>query len=561
MIRPSYPLSLALIASLAQANPASFVSPPDPGVEDSTEVDRVLQDGRRMTTHMRSPFPGMSAVRPLDAGFESKPPGRGEESVGIPCNPINRRQAGSLLLFPEYDNRNGATTIFSITNTSFTQDVYVEFVYIGRFGSDLEGGLNNGGFEDNGNGWTVDISPAQGGPQGSVTFQNNQACLLEGSSLLTTISQDFVMPAGAQYLEFDLILSPGFDTTANFIPDAFEAQLLDGALSSVVPTWNVGATSFFNLQEDLTSNLGPGVNYNGTRVQLDVSGVPEGLSVTLFFDLIGADSDWEGGVKIENPVITSGAPSDIGCTEFNRVEHLTPNDTLSLVTSHHNPTAYQGFAYAFAKNSTGKAISFDHLVGQSMATNGLVTSDYAINAVAFGSPLPDGALTDLDGDWVRDMNGMEYDQAPDQIHIPRFLAQGLDYRANLILVAMAGGPSFTTTLDFLAYNDNEEVFSTQHSFYCWDRVPLLSVSALFSQDFLSNGTNHDLEESLGGLETGWIRIDGGSASSTAHNIDDPAFYAVLVEGIAETSSADLPFEQCHQDAHLLPRGVHGDNEE
>ena len=561
MIRPLCPLSIALLVSTVGASQRQLPVPMSVATANAAGVDRIDHGGRRMTTHVRSEFPGMNGVRPSGKSAESSGPGRGHAESGIECTSLNRRQAGSLLLFPEYDNRNGATTCFSITNTNHSQDVYVEFVYIGRFGPDLDGGLDNGGFGQNGQNWVVDVSPAQGGPAGSVTFQGGQACFLEGSSLLTTLSQTFVMPEGGQYLEFDLILNPGFDTTANFIPDAFEAQLLDGALNSVVPTWSVGATSFFNLQEDLTRNLGPGVSYQGNHVKLDVSGVPTGLVVTLYFDLIGADSDWQGGVKIANPAITSGVPTDIGCTEFNRVEHLTPNDTLTLVTTLHNPSAYQGYAYAFAKNSSGDAIAFDFLVGQVIATNALVATDYAMNAVAFGSPLSTGSSTDLDGDWVRDMNGAEYDQVPDQIHIPRFIGQTFDRSAHLILVAMSGGPSFTTSLDFLAYNDNEEVFSTQYSFYCWDRVPLLSVSALFGQEFLSNGTSHDLAESLSGAETGWIRIDGGSASSSAHNIPDPAFYAVLVEGISDTSSSDLPFEHCQQSAHLLPRGVHGDNEE
>jgi hypothetical protein len=46
------------------------------------------------------------------------------------------RNAGSLLLYPEFDNRAGIVTVLTITNTAVNVgDVDVEFVYIGRYGS------------------------------------------------------------------------------------------------------------------------------------------------------------------------------------------------------------------------------------------------------------------------------------------------------------------------------------------------------------------------------------------------------------------------------------------
>ena len=58
-------------------------------------------------------------------------PGPAEDcSASIP-----RREPGSLLLMPEFDNRNGVATVYSITNTSETEGVDVHFVYIGKYGS------------------------------------------------------------------------------------------------------------------------------------------------------------------------------------------------------------------------------------------------------------------------------------------------------------------------------------------------------------------------------------------------------------------------------------------
>ena len=45
------------------------------------------------------------------------------------------RTAGSLLLYPEFDNRVGDVTVLTITNVDDAVEVDVEFVYIGRFGN------------------------------------------------------------------------------------------------------------------------------------------------------------------------------------------------------------------------------------------------------------------------------------------------------------------------------------------------------------------------------------------------------------------------------------------
>ncbi|MFT7487290.1 MAG: hypothetical protein ACI9F9_003151, partial [Candidatus Paceibacteria bacterium] len=60
------------------------------------------------------------------------------------------------------------------------------------------------------------------------------------------------------------------------------------------------------------------------------------------------------------------------------------------------------------------------------------------------------------------------------------------------------------------------------------------------------------------IETGWIRIDGDVANSPTTSIEDPAFYAVLIERIANLGGADLPFELCSQPGGvLLPRSLSG----
>ena len=49
-----------------------------------------------------------------------------------PSTDIRRRQPGSLLLYPEFDNRDAVLTVLTVTNVSH-EDVNVHFVYVGRW--------------------------------------------------------------------------------------------------------------------------------------------------------------------------------------------------------------------------------------------------------------------------------------------------------------------------------------------------------------------------------------------------------------------------------------------
>jgi hypothetical protein len=229
--------------------------------------------------------------------------------------------------------------------------------------------------------------------------------------------------------------------------------------------------------------------------------------------------------------------TEIGCEEFNRTETLTDNDTLTLITNAHNPQYEQGFVYAFARDGVNSPIQHNWLIGQVMTVDSLDTFEYSVNAVSYeGLNIGDDDLLNLDGD--------EYEESPDEILVPRFLGQGGPFTSELILIGLTGGAAFYTTVDFLIYNDNEEVFSSEYTFRCWERVKLLDISGIFMNNFLQNFTNDDPQEMLGAptIETGWFRMDGALASSTTTTLQDPAVYGVLVERIGMYGAADLPFE-------------------
>ncbi len=252
---------------------------------------------------------------------------------------------------------------------------------------------------------------------------------------------------------------------------------------------------------------------------------------------------------------TSGAPGNIGvhfiyvdettCLKADANALLTPYDTLTVVTGAHAPSTQRGFCYAYARIG-GTAVSHNHLAGSLMILDGTQSTEYGMNAMVFQAMTAPGTNTDLDGDGIRDLNGIEYQAAPNRIAIPRFLGQfpapaDQSFGADLVFVGLTG-TRFSTSVDFLIFNDNEEAFSGSFSFGCWARKPLLEISGAFGNAFLKNFTNQNPNEIIGmsQMESGWILLDGGVAVSPTTTVVDPAFLAVLVER-GRLSSSSLPF--------------------
>jgi hypothetical protein len=250
------------------------------------------------------------------------------------------------------------------------------------------------------------------------------------------------------------------------------------------------------------------------------------------------------------------------CSEFNREETLTANDTLTVLAKNHNPQNDYGYMYAFAREGVGNPISHDYLIGNVMVIDGMNgdsgwSLEYSFNAVSFETDVADGGSTELTANGLRDLDGDEYHGAPAEIQVPHFWGQGGAFDADLILIGLSGGSKFETTVDFLVYNDNEVAFSTEYSFECWARTSLVSVSALFEEDFLE-GSGQDEDENIHNHESGWFRMWGDIASSSSTDIEDPAVYGVLIENIYSFGAADLPWEEgVNLNGKLLARSLDG----
>lgn len=256
------------------------------------------------------------------------------------------------------------------------------------------------------------------------------------------------------------------------------------------------------------------------------------------------------------------------CLEFNRTVVLTPKDAYSVVTREHFPSVAQGYVYAFAKRpGTGVAVSFDHLAGTLHLFAGASQLGFKAQPFVFRSAAGiDDVPTDVDTDGIRDLNDIEYEAAPDVLVEPHFLGNGnlfgMNVEGTLVLLGLTG-IQFRTVVDFAVYNDNEQMFSTQVEFDCWERLPLRRVANVFRDDFL-NSTNDDPQETQGLVEeSGWYEMDGRTAFSVADQVDDPAFLALQVEtnGLFRHTAAALPFFKGTQtNGDLLPVGIFADED-
>jgi hypothetical protein len=206
----------------------------------------------------------------------------------------------------------------------------------------------------------------------------------------------------------------------------------------------------------------------------------------------------------------------LACSTFDRVEFLTPADTLSVLTSCHNATApggQQGYVVVSAEDPSlfGTPWSHNHLVGSELVVTGS-GGMYSLNMVSLPSPVADGDPTDLPDvagnppNGRLDFNGVEYAALPDELLIDSFVALA---GSQLALLNLTGGAKAVNTVKLTVWNDDEFPLSATRAFACWFDQPLVAVSPLFSEGFLANNTPNDPQEldvncdGLGDFETGW----------------------------------------------------------
>jgi hypothetical protein len=262
-----------------------------------------------------------------------------------------------------------------------------------------------------------------------------------------------------------------------------------------------------------------------------------------FLTITNTNGDFASGAVKAHIIYVDAA----NCQQSNRNENLTPRDTATFVSSFHVPTLQRGYMYAYAQSATtSKAIDFDHLIGNSVRVDGTTASQYSVNPFVFQGIPGAGLATDVNLNGKLDLNGAEYDRAPNKLYVPRFFGQSPPpwlrgaYASELVLFQPLASGGVTTTVDFLIYNDNEEVYSAQDSFVCWTRKSLLAITGTFAQSFLLT-TNHNPNEiATVAIESGWFQVRGALASSSQGTTANPPILGFLVD-LRPYGTADLPF--------------------
>ena len=218
----------------------------------------------------------------------------------------------------------------------------------------------------------------------------------------------------------------------------------------------------------------------------------------------------------------------LSCTVFDRTEHLTPADTLSVLTSCHNatnPGGQEGFLVVSALDPTvfDTPWSFDWLAGSSFVLNAS-NAAYSVDAIPFLARRPAGQATDVNQNGQLDLDDMEYEGVPDLLMIDSFVAIG---GSQLALLNLTGTQRDVNHVQLTVWNDNEFPLSAQRLFSCWFDQQLVEVSPLFHQTFLVQSTPHDPSEldincdGTNNAETGWARIDSLGVRNPFGELVDP----------------------------------------
>ena len=241
------------------------------------------------------------------------------------------------------------------------------------------------------------------------------------------------------------------------------------------------------------------------------------------------------------------------CLVLNRVEVLTPGDITTFLTANHAPGFTHGWLYVYAEDfETGRPIDFDYLTGDALWIDPSINLMHDVSAIAFRSGAEESgapigrttgnawAFADLDADGKLDFDDREYERMPKTHYLPTFLQQSLAVQDELVLASPLGR-DFEVVLNALVFNNDEDMFSANIRFTCWDVLKLTEVSMI--------------SKNLGGnpkkpFPTGWLRI-----------VPSHAINAVTGQFVTDSNVAVLPMiKRTYYGALALGSLLAGDGE-
>ncbi|MBE9010645.1 putative Ig domain-containing protein, partial [Pseudanabaenaceae cyanobacterium LEGE 13415] len=203
--------------------------------------------------------------------------------------------------------------------------------------------------------------------------------LREGTNFRTSQSVSFTVDRST-LLKFTI--DPSFDTTKDFINDAFEVALVDAKGRSLVPAMAVDRDVFFNWTEGEAVALGSGATYDSVTktVTLNLTGIPKNTEATLVFRLVNNDQDTATEVRIRNlqlidaptntlpPVIGYGGatnPTSPVLPNFNVMEDVSSSMTIQYDQTSFDPAKKLLYTTVAIKNNGTYSVDVPLLVAVS----------------------------------------------------------------------------------------------------------------------------------------------------------------------------------------------------
>ena len=222
----------------------------------------------------------------------------------------------------------------------------------------------------------------------------------------------------------------------------------------------------------------------------------------------------------------------LDCYVVDRVEQLTPGDTIAVLTNCHNAATSAGWVYIEAQDPEKfkEAWSFPYLIGHILVVNA-AGGTYSLNMI----PESQTNSSSLAFEFLA--------VAGSSLNIAHFQ----DPTENAFYVPA------TVTLAFDIFNDNEFQLSATRIFRCWFDQPLSAVSAVFSEDFLRNNTPNDPQEldincdNMGDFETGWAKVEAILANTQTEVIYDPVIIGAITSGPASSIDGGRVLWNCAKD--------------
>jgi len=190
--------------------------------------------------------------------------------------------------------------------------------------------------------------------------------------------------------------------------------------------------------------------------------------------------------------------------EFDRIEDLTPGDTLTVLASQHNPEGEIGFlTIQAASPDTFDAIEFDYLIGSAYVANSNLDILWCYLPYSFEAEGQGGV--DACGHTLLNQTfpivfGDEYAFLPETHYVDSFFEERASVFDNKVTFLSTAGADYITEVDVLVWNNKEDRFSRNLKFVCWTSLPLSAITAA------ATNLNGDPDEFA--AETGWARFKG-----------------------------------------------------